>query len=102
VLKVTMSLFLSAGGWGTGARTYTFRWQNNRFEMIGFDKRDLQRNTGEMVSTSINYSTRKVRIGKSNMEDDSVERVTWRAVPPGPLLSLAAIGNGIEFEPAIR
>lgn len=101
VLKVTMSFFLSAGGWGTAARTYTFRWQNSRFELIGFDKRDLQRNTGEMVSTSINYSTRKVRIGKSTMENDSAERVTWRILPAGPLLSLAAIGDGIEFEPAI-
>lgn len=102
VMKITMSLFLSAGGWGTGARTYTFRWQNNRFELIGFDKQDLQRNTGEMVSTSINYSTRKVRIATSNMEDERNERVTWRAVPPGPLQTVAGIGNGIEFEPAIR
>ena len=40
---------------------YTFRFQNNRFELIGFDESGYSRGNGEQYRTSINFSTNKMK-----------------------------------------
>lgn len=54
-LRVKMHLFLSAGGWRMGGSAYTFRWQDGHFRLIGFDRDDVMRNTGDTEEVSINY-----------------------------------------------
>jgi hypothetical protein len=34
-VRVTLGRFMSAGGWSMGRSTFTFRHQNERFELIG-------------------------------------------------------------------
>ncbi|MGF7159604.1 hypothetical protein FHS85_001223 [Rhodoligotrophos appendicifer] len=98
VLRITLDFFMSAGGWGMSTTTYRFRYQNDRFEMIGYDRTEIQRNTGETDTISINYSTGKAKHSIGSIENDK-EKVTWRTVPKRPLLTLEEIGDGLEFDP---
>ncbi len=98
-LRVTMGFFASAGSWATSTTTYTFRHQNGRFELIGFDRDATQRNTGEMTVTSINYSTGKAKLTSGNIESDD-ETVRWKSLPSREPVTIEQIGDGIEFEPA--
>jgi len=54
---------MSAGGWDMGYSVFTFRWQQGAMRLIGFDSSNTQRNSGATQTLSINYLTRRVRIG---------------------------------------
>ena len=45
----------------SGSSIYIFRYQNNRFELIGFDNISFMRNSGEQEEFSINFSTNKIK-----------------------------------------
>ena len=53
---------MSAGSWWTSTNVYIFRFQNNVFELIGYESNAYMRNTGEEEGTSINFSTNKAKI----------------------------------------
>lgn len=56
-VRVRLGRFMTAGGWGMGSTTYTFRWQHEALRLIGFDYTNVQRNTGETDTLSVNYLT---------------------------------------------
>jgi hypothetical protein len=62
VLKIVFNYFMSAGSWWTSTDIYIFRFQNNVFELIGYESNAYMRNTGEEEGTSINFSTNKAKI----------------------------------------
>lgn len=97
-LQVEMGLFISAGSWSTSMTTFTFRHQNGRFELIGYDVVSLHRGTGETETISINYVTGKVQVTKGHIETDAVTE-EWRDLPPTPILGIEEIGDGLEFYP---
>lgn len=98
-IRVKLDYFLSAGGWGMFYATYTFRWQNERLEMIGYDRTDIQRNTGELDEVSINYSTGKAKISKGSIEND--ERQDRWVTVPRRRLSIDEVGDGLMFESGV-
>ena len=59
VLKIDLNYWYSCGSWYTNHNTYIFRYQNNQFEMIGYESSEFHRASGEATSISINYSTKK-------------------------------------------
>ena len=61
VLKIVFNYFMSAGSWWTSTNVYIFRFQNNVFELIGYESDSYMRNTGEEEKVSINFSTNKVK-----------------------------------------
>ena len=91
---VTEHYFASQGGWDTGTVAYTFRWQNNHFELIGAESNNLKRNTGGEVHSSVNYTTRKVVV-TAHGETDAKSRSF--ALGAQPLKTLDNIGDGIAF-----
>lgn len=97
-LRLSLHLFMSAGGWTMGNSTFTLRWQDDALRLIGFDSNMTQRNTGGMESLSVNYLTHRVRAGTGHMSRNG-ERVRWRRLRPGPLLTIAQVGDGMEFDP---
>jgi len=100
-LRVRMHLFMSAGGWRMGGSSYTFRWQDGGFKLIGFDRDSVMRNSGEMEEVSINYLTRRKQLKTGNIgSDDEVIRTV--TMPKKPLLDLAEIGDGLMFDPDER
>jgi hypothetical protein len=97
-LRVALHRFMSAGGWGMGVTTFTLRYQNGRFELIGFDRDDTQRNTGETVKVSVNYSTGRMGRTVGSIEHDRT-KTAWSTLPKRPLLSLDEVGDGLAFDP---
>lgn len=97
-LRVTLHSWANAGSWSMGNTTYTFRWQNERFELIGYDSESVMRNSGASESLSINYSTGKVKRTVGNMQDDK-ETVTWQKLPSSRRWTLDEVGEGSAFDP---
>ena len=44
VLKIVFNYFMSAGSWATSTEVYIFRFQNNVFELIGYESNSYMRN----------------------------------------------------------
>ena len=81
VLKITFNYFMSAGSWNTSSDIYIFRFQNNVFELIGYESDSYMRNTGEEEKVSINFSTNKVKSTTGgNMFEDAKDKPKdkWR------------------------
>lgn len=97
-VRVRLGRFMSAGGWSMGATDYIFRWQDNALRLIGFDYSNIQRNTGETAKLSINYLTRRVQISRGSIDSDK-DKTSWSRLPPGPLLTIDQVGDGMEFDP---
>ncbi len=100
-LQVSMHLFMSAGGWTASHIVYTFRFQRGRFEMIGYDSVQTQRNTGEITEASINYTTGKAKLTTGTIGGSVGDKVQWKSLPAHKLLSLDEIGDGMEFDPGV-
>ena len=83
VLKIVFNYFMSAGSWWTSTNVYIFRFQNNVFELIGYESNAYMRNTGEEEETSINFSTNKAKIttgGNIFEEKENNPKNEWRYV----------------------
>lgn len=97
-LQVSLVSFMSAGSWYTSQTRFTFRYQYGCFKLIGYDRTETKRNTGETSAVSVNFLTRKVKTTEGNIEDDR-EKVSWKTLPAPDLLCLDAIGDGLDFSP---
>ena len=83
VLKIVFNYFMSAGSWWTSTNVYIFRFQNNVFELLGYESNAYMRNTGEEEGTSINFSTNKAKIttgGNIFEEKENNPKNEWRYV----------------------
>jgi hypothetical protein len=100
-LRVKMHLFMSAGGWQMGGSTYTFRWQDGGFKLIGFDRDFVMRNSGETEEVSINYLTGRKELKRGNIGSDQQQSKSAR-MRRRPLLDLTNIGDGLMFDPDER
>jgi hypothetical protein len=98
-LQVKLHLFASAGGWAAGNRTFTFRFQDGRFALIGYDSDMTQRNTGKTTRISVNYLTGKMKTTMGSIENDKTT-ARWRTLARQPLLTIDQIGDGMDFDPA--
>ncbi|WP_114954467.1 hypothetical protein [Sphingosinicella terrae] len=97
-LKLVMPRFWSAGSWSMGPVGFTFRWQDGAMRLIGYDYDNIQRNSGESTSISVNFLTGRARIDLGNMESDD-EDVRWIRIERRPLLALEEVGDGLAFDP---
>lgn len=59
VLKIRLHYWLSCGSWYVTDYNYTFRYQHEKFELIGLDVSSFHRASGESSITSYNFSTRR-------------------------------------------
>ena len=99
--KVSLYLFMSAAGWDTGTSRFHFRYQNNAFALIGYDRDNTHRSSGKTTETSVNYLTRKAKITTGNIAHDA-RKITWRKLPKARLLHIDDIEDGLSFDPEIN
>lgn len=99
VLSVPLHFFASVGGWTMFNSTARFRWQDGAFRLIGHDYSEVARNTGETVDRSVNFLTRRVSTVRSSIDRDEDPPAVWTRLPPGPLLTIAEVGDGLAFNP---
>lgn len=77
VLELRFELFSSAGSWSMTSSSYRFKFLNGEFVLIGADKTDSMRNSGEMESRSYNFLTSRLKVSTGNFSSDR-EKVRWR------------------------
>ena len=97
ILKINFNYILSAGSWAASHTVYTFRFQNNRFELIGLDNNSYMRNSGEKEEFSLNFSTSKVKITTGgNISDKNLDKQKqqWKNVNIKKRYILNEMSNG--------
>jgi len=101
VLRIKLQYWLSCGSWSVTNKTYTFRYQHNQFELIGYDITSYHRSSGETTETSLNYSTKKkcTSIG-GNMFSKDLNKPKTTCVPfeVDKLKSLKELTSKTEIE----
>jgi hypothetical protein len=98
-LKVTLHLFMSAGGWSMSQTTYTLRLRDGRMELIGFDRRTAHRGSGETDDVSVNYLTGRMKRSSGHVSEDEPRTVVWTTMPHRPPPDIDAVGDGLSFGP---
>lgn len=78
VFQLDFEVWYSAGSWAASQISYKFRFQNGDFVLIGVDKTESMRNSGEMETRSYNFLTNKVKISTGNFSSDAPLKVRWR------------------------
>lgn len=103
VLQLDFQHFLSAGGWGAGRYLYKFRYQNNRFALIGVDRMRWQRNTGDYEDRSYNFLSGKVKTTIGNNSEERPQKTSRRAFKLKRLKTLNTFKRvfGWEIEPNV-
>lgn len=96
-LRFGLSFFYSCGSWEVNSVDYVFRYQNNRFELMGVDIRSTHRGSGETHNVSINYSTQKVKSTKGNISSDK-EKTTWKTFKLDKPINLAEIKEPLVWK----
>ena len=77
ILELSFELFSSAGSWSMTSSSYRFKFLNGEFVLVGADKTDSMRNSGEMKSRSYNFLTSRLKVSTGNFSSDR-EKVRWR------------------------
>lgn len=79
---VELGTWLSCGSYGVTHSKFTFRLDNERFRLIGYDYSEFSRSTGEASEISINYLTGKKKITtRQNEFEASKPKVSWSQIP---------------------
>lgn len=89
-LRISVQLFCSAGSYGTSTDTYTYRYQDGDFFLIGMDHEEMMRNSGECTTVSENYLTQKRQVVKSDIAATKPPSEKWSRLPRKPLEKLGA------------
>jgi hypothetical protein len=77
VLELSFELFSSAGSWSMTSSSYRFKFLHSEFVLIGADKTDSMRNSGEMESRSYNFLTSRLKVSTGSFSSDR-EKVRWK------------------------
>lgn len=81
LLVVNLSYWLSCGSYSVSGYNFKFRYDDDRFRLIGLDVNGFSRSSGEESQTSINYLTGKVkRTAGLNVFAESKPTISWEAL----------------------
>lgn len=78
---------------------YTFRWIDGAFRLVVYESHAVHRMGGTTREVHIDYRTRRIERRRGNISGDADETVRYSWLPPGPLLTLNQIGDGLVFDP---
>ena len=93
-LRVTLGSFAEA----VGSTAFTFRWQKDRFVLIGYDSNFTRRTDNTVTTDSYNYLTARWKHTVKQVTDDT-PKVTWTDLPHHRLEALSEVGDGSDFDP---
>lgn len=99
-LRVSLHLFMNAGGWDAGPLSFAFRWQDGALRLIGYDRTTISRGSGCSTGISINYLTGRAWLSLGNIANDRERRVQ-RRVAARQLPTIDQVGDGMAFDPGI-
>jgi hypothetical protein len=90
-LVLVFNYWYSCGSWYNTNKTFTFRYRDDRFFLIGFDFYQFHRSTGEIVEESRNYLTKKQsETTGGNQFGDGKEKIKtiWSKIKISQLIKL--------------
>ncbi len=99
VLEVNFMLFFNAGGWSASKTCYKFRFQNNQFALIGADKNELQRNTGEETNFSINFLTGRMKVASVVPMEEFKSQTSWSKFRLNKLRTMRSFKTLYDWQP---
>ncbi|EJE53890.1 hypothetical protein PMI14_01213 [Acidovorax sp. CF316] len=81
-LVIELQDWRSCGSYGVVSEKFTFRTQGTRFQLVGYDRSESSRSTGERSEYSTNYLTgkKKTTTGLNDFRDFKAE-VSWKRLP---------------------
>jgi hypothetical protein len=82
VLSVKLHYWLSCGSWGVTTNTFRFRLERGRFRLIGFDRMEFMRNSGEGEETSVNFLTARKSRTLFAIDDSIPKKLRWSRIRP--------------------
>jgi len=98
VLQIDLHYFFSMGSWTTSDHSYKFRYQNERFELIGYDSNEVHRGSGEVERFSFNFSTRKMSRTTGSIIEGSPTETQWDRYQLDRLKSLEELREPFTWE----
>jgi len=98
VLRLGLHLFANAGGSDMSQIGFSFRHDDGRMRLIGYDNHTVNRMSGETEGVSVDYLSGKVKQTKGRIDRDKVA-TSWITLPPAPPLTLEQVGDGMDFDP---
>ncbi len=97
-VKLMLEQSSNAGSWGNVNFTFTFRKRGQDVALVGFDRTDLNRASGEMVETSVNFLTGKQIVSTGNVSSDKTTKKLSQ-LPKRALPTLGFMGDAFSFDP---
>ena len=100
ILKVNFSEFIAAASWHLTNISYTFRYQQNKFQLIEVDYQYYNGYNGEVEERSLNLSTNRMETtsgGNIFFEEEDEPVVTWKDVSPQQIYILDEMGLDSYF-----
>jgi hypothetical protein len=97
ILKIDFHIFYNVGSWFMSRNSYKFRFQNNEFELIGYDSDEVIRNSGETTNYSINFSAKKICIKKGSISEDKPKSVKWKKFNLKKLKTIESLGKPFNW-----
>ena len=82
VLTVDLRYWLSCGSYGVTGTTFKFRHEAGRFRLIGFDRMEFSRSSGEGEKVSVNFLTSRKSMTPFAIDDSIPERLKWTRIKP--------------------
>jgi len=81
LLRIDLHYWLSCGSYGVTHRSFSFRYDKQRFRLIGLDIWSFMRNSGERTDYSFNFLTGKQKITTGlNEFEESKPKVSWKRI----------------------
>lgn len=91
VIKLDFYLWQSMGNWYAFNHHYKFKFQNEVFELVGYDSIERHRATGDIKEYHINFSLREMKINFTSLKDRATKESTEEELKTFELPDLKSI-----------
>jgi hypothetical protein len=98
LLKLKMHLFFDVGGYRVGRWAFAFRWQDGGFKLVNFDRDSVIKKTGDTEVVSIDYLAGRRDVTTGNLAKSKESKKRY-GLANRNLISLTAMGDGLQFRP---
>jgi len=97
-IRLKLEQSSNAGSWGSANMTFVFRKRAEGIALVGYDRMDVNRASGELTETSVNFLTGQQQTSTGNISSD--KKVTkMKLLPRRTLTTLGFIGDAFSFDP---
>ena len=100
VLSIRFHFWYSAGSWYMSDHEYKFRYQNDHFELIGYESSSTHRGTMETTEHSINFLTKKMKVVATVLDEKAEEEQTtvqWKDFQLDQLKTIRSLKKPFEW-----